>query len=289
MQVEPAAAAGAPAPTRHATFDSMGLPELLLKGIYQWGFERPSPVQQLSVVPVSGGRDAIVQAQSGTGKTGAFAISLLARLDTRPEVSVECSPQALVLAPTRELARQTMRVVAGLGEPMGVRVAELVGGSPWKEDAQILRAGVHVAVGTCGRVYDMVSKGALRLGRLRILVVDEADAMLSLGFKEQLQEIFGAGLAEDSQIALYSATMPPEALELTAKFMRDPLRILVPAEELKLDGIKQFRVDLPDDRDKPETLADVYKGACGQGKQQRAPASPPTHPHTPHTSPPLQC
>ncbi len=251
-----ASAGGSGEPVRVLTFDEMGLPEPLLKGIYSYGFERPSPVQQLSIVPVSRGRDAIVQAQSGTGKTGAFGIALLARLDASPAAASR--PQGLVLAPTRELADQSYRVLMGLGDAMGVRVMKLVGGTPRGEDVAILRAGVHVVVGTPGRVYDMISRGALQMGGLRALVVDEADEMLTLGFKDQLVEIFGAGLPVDAQVALYSATMPPEALELTARFMRNPLRVLVPAEQLKLDGIRQFRVDLADDALKPEVLADIY-------------------------------
>jgi translation initiation factor 4A len=245
---EPAAA------PRVALFDDMSLPEELLRGIFAHGFERPSAVQQLAIVPAAAGRDVVVQAQSGQGKTGAFAIALLARLD----LSAPPFTQALVLTPTRELADQAFMVISSIGDKMGVRVHKLLKGASVREDVQILRAGVHVAVGTPGRVYDMIQRGALDMGRLRMLVVDEADHMLSLGFEEQLRDIFGAGLTEAAQVALYSATMPPEALALSRSFMRDPLHLLVPVEELTLDGIKQYRVDLRDERDKAETLADIY-------------------------------
>ena len=249
-------AAIAPIPS----FDGMGLREPLLRGIFAYGFEKPSDVQQLAIPPIIRGRDTIAQAQSGTGKTGAFAISLLQRLDLAPpEAGGQPVCQALVLAPTHELALQTRKVVSGLGEYMGVKCHLLVGGAPVREDLAILRAGVHVAVGTPGRVFDMVSRGALRMGALRLLVIDEADEMLNLGFKDQLVEIFGAGLARDAQVALFSATMPPEALELSARFMTRPLRILVPAERLKLEGIRQFRVDLRGDEEKPDTLCDLFK------------------------------
>ena len=241
------------------TFDDMHLREALLRGIFAHGFEKPSPVQQLAIAPIVAGRDTVAQAQSGTGKTGAFSIALLQRLD------IDAAPgapppacQALVLAPTRELARQTRKVISALGEYMGAKAHLLVGGTSVREDLDILRAGVHVVVGTPGRVYDMVARGALRLDRVKLLVVDEADEMLNLGFKEQLMEIFSAGLAGDAQVALFSATLPPEALELTARFMRHPLRLLVPAEELKLEGIRQFRVDLGEG-DKADTLCDLFR------------------------------
>jgi len=246
-------------PSRVTSFDEMGLKESLLKGIYQFGFETPSPVQQLSIASVAKGGDAIVQAQSGTGKTGAFTIAMLQRVDTTQMAEgSQMNAQALVLTPTRELARQALKVILGIGAPMDIRAHELVGGTPWREDVKILQAGVHVVVGTPGRVYDMISRGALKMAALRMLVIDEADQMLSMGFKDQLVEIFGMGFPSDAQVALYSATMPPEALEITSRFMRDPLRILVPAAELKLDGIRQFRVDLDDDAQKPDTLCDIY-------------------------------
>jgi translation initiation factor 4A len=241
-------------PARVALFDDMGLPENLLRGVFSHGFERPSAVQQLAIVPVASGRDCVVQAQSGQGKTGAFSISLLARLDY--EAAPYC--QGLVLTPTRELADQAFKVLTSLGAFLGARVHRLLKGNPVREDVAILRAGVHVAVGTPGRVFDVVQRGALDLGRLKALVVDEADQMLSLGFKEQLVEIFGAGLAETTQVALYSATMPPEALALSRQFMRDPLHLLVPAEELSVEGIRQYQVALRDERDKAETLLDLY-------------------------------
>ncbi len=217
-------------------------------------------------MPVIAGRDTIAQAQSGTGKTGTFAISILQRLDVEDH-----SCQALILAPARELAQQIqkvrvaaatrprpcrsppltsspspllLQVVAAIGDYMKVKVHACVGGTVAREDVAILKEGVHVVVGTPGRVYDMIQRGALKLNKLKLFVMDEADQMLDRGFKDQIYEIFNSGLPGETQVALFSATMPAEALELTEKFMRTPIRILVKKEELTLDGIKQFYVSV---------------------------------------------
>ena len=236
-----------------SSFDDMGLPENLLRGIYAYGFEKPSAVQRKAIVPALSGRDMIVQAQSGTGKTGTFAITILARLNDIKNT------QALVIEPTRELADQSFKVIKALGDYMGVKVYALLKGTPIQQDIATLREGVDVAVGTPGRVYDMITRGALRMDTLRMFIIDEADQMLSLGFKEQLIEIFGTGLSSTAQIALYSATMPPDALELTRRFMQSPVKILVPVEKLSLEGIKQFQVEVNEDPEKAECLDDIYK------------------------------
>jgi len=238
----------------YETFDAMNLREELLRGIYSYGFEKPSAIQQRAIMPVIKGRDTIAQAQSGTGKTGTFAISILARLDIE-----DLACQAMVLAPTRELAQQIQKVTAALGDYMKVKVHACVGGTNVREDLQILRDGVHVVVGTPGRVYDMIQRSALRLNKLKLFVLDEADQMLDRGFKEQIYEIFSCGLPADTQVALFSATMPAEALDLTTKFMRKPVTILVKKEELTLDGIKQFYIGVEKEEFKLDTLADLYK------------------------------
>ena len=194
------------------------------------------------------------QAQSGTGKTGAFAISALQCID-------EASPhvQALILAPSRELARQNHANVASIGEYMSARVHVCIGGTSRADDIAALRSGVQVVVGTPGRVFDMINRRALDVSHLKLLILDEADEMLDLGFKEQIYEIFSAGLPKDMQVALFSATMPSEALELTTKFMRDQAIILVKRQELTLDGIKQFYYNVDREDLKLEVLCDLYK------------------------------
>jgi translation initiation factor 4A len=150
-------------------------------------------------------------------------------------------------------------VVSAIGDYMKVKVHACVGGTAVREDLTILKEGVHIVVGTPGRVYDMIQRGALRLNKLKIFVLDEADQMLDRGFKDQIYEIFSCGLPKDTQVALFSATMPADALELTGKFMRDPVTILVKKEELTLDGIKQFFIAVDKEDWKLDTLCDLYE------------------------------
>jgi translation initiation factor 4A len=235
------------------SFDEMPLHTNLLRGIYSYGFEKPSAIQQRAIIPFIKGGDLIAQAQSGTGKTGAFSIGLLQRMDWG---SRNC--QGMVLSPTRELATQTESVISSIGEYLcdGSFCHTFVGGTRVQDDLRKLQSGVLVAVGTPGRVFDVIKRGALRTDSLRCLVLDEADEMLSQGFSEQIYEIFKF-LPKDVQVSLFSATMPPEVLELTAKFMRDPIRILVKKEALTLEGIKQFYVAVEEEF-KLETLMDLY-------------------------------
>jgi translation initiation factor 4A len=236
------------------SFDDMGLKDELLRGIYAYGFEKPSAIQQRAIMPIVGGRDTIAQAQSGTGKTGTFAVSILQLINLE-----ENDTQALVLAPARELAQQIAKVVGDIGSYLKVKVHACVGGTAVREDIATLRQGVHVVVGTPGRVYDMIQRNALRLNKLKLFVLDEADQMLDRGFKDQIYEIFTCGLPKDMQVGLFSATMPQEALELTTKFMRDPAVILVKRDELTLDGIKQFFIAVEREEWKLDTLCDLYE------------------------------
>jgi len=236
------------------TFEEMGLKPDLLRGIFGYGFEKPSKIQMKAIMPVVSGRDTIAQAQSGTGKTGTFSISVLQRID----FALPAACQALVLAPTRELAQQITEVMTALAKHTPAVIHACVGGTAVREDIDSFRRGVHVVVGTPGRVYDMITRGALNISRLKLFVLDEADHMLDRGFKEQIYDIFSAGLPKDVQVALFSATMPADALDITSKFMRDPAIILVKKEELTLDGIKQYYVGV-EEQFKLDTLCDLYE------------------------------
>ncbi|KAK3829422.1 MAG: P-loop containing nucleoside triphosphate hydrolase protein [Linnemannia elongata] len=217
-------------------FDNMNLSPELLRGIYAYGFERPSTIQQRAILPVIKGHDVIAQAQSGTGKTATFSISALQKLD----LSIpQC--QALILAPTRELAQQIQKVVIALGDFMKVQCHACIGGTNVREDMKTLEAGAQVVVGTPGRVFDMINRGALKTDHMKMFILDEADEMLSRGFKDQIYDVFQR-LPPSTQVVLLSATMPAEVMEVTTKFMRDPIRILVKKDELTLEGIKQFYV-----------------------------------------------
>jgi translation initiation factor 4A len=235
------------------SFDDMGLKENLLRGIYAYGFEKPSAIQQRAIVPCCKNLDLIAQAQSGTGKTATFAIGILQQLDVSLK---EC--QALVLAPTRELAQQIQKVVIALGDYMRALCHACIGGTNVRDDMRKLEMGQHVVVGTPGRVYDMIQRRSLNVKSIKLFVLDEADEMLSRGFKDQIYDVFRL-LPDDAQVVLLSATMPPDVLEVTKKFMRDPIRILVKKEELTLEGIKQFFVLVEKEEWKLDTLCDLYE------------------------------
>ncbi|KAF9398006.1 translation initiation factor eIF4A [Mortierella sp. AD011] len=234
-------------------FDNMNLSPELLRGIYAYGFERPSTIQQRAILPVIKGHDVIAQAQSGTGKTATFSISALQKLDTSNK---QC--QALILAPTRELAQQIQKVVIALGDFMKVQCHACIGGTNVREDMKTLSDGVHVVVGTPGRVFDMINRGALKTDHMKMFILDEADEMLSRGFKDQIYDVFQR-LPPSTQVVLLSATMPTEVMEVTTKFMRDPVRILVKKDELTLEGIKQFYVAVEKEEWKLDTLCDLYE------------------------------
>jgi superfamily II DNA/RNA helicase len=167
------------------TFDSMNLKPALLRGIYAYGFEKPSAIQQRAIRPIVRGRDVIAQSQSGTGKTAVFSISALQLLDERSS-----EPQVLILSPIRELAEQTQRVVSSLGDFMNVKAIACIGGKSLGEDRKMLQQGVQVISGTPGRVYDLIKRGDLRTRSLKAFIIDEADEMLNKGFKEQVSEVF---------------------------------------------------------------------------------------------------
>jgi len=235
------------------TFEAMGLKKDLLKGIYHYGFDKPSAIQKRCVLPIVSGRDVIVQSQSGTGKTTIVGISVLQVIETKT-----AKTQALVLSPTRELAEQTRNVMLAFGEYMKARVHPCIGGMNVGDDMRALEAGVHAVSGTPGRVFDMIGRRSLDTRELSVFIIDEADEMLARNFKQQLYDIYRY-LPPSVQIVCISATMSPEVLEITDKFMNEPIRILVKRDELTLEGIKQFFVAVEKEEWKFDTLCDLYE------------------------------
>ena len=198
--------------TTVSSWDAMNLKEPLLRGIYGYGFEIPSDIQKQAIMPIIEGKDIIAQAQSGTGKTGSFSISILERIDVQQPYT-----QALILSPTHELVKQTADVIRDIGRNMeGLKVKTLVGGSPVREDVISLKYHTpHIVVGTVGRVLDMFQKRHLRGDTLKILVMDEADEMLSQGFSEKIRWLFQNYFIDSMQVVLFSATMPREIVHLS--------------------------------------------------------------------------
>ncbi len=233
--------------------DNVDLKPSLMRGIYGMGFETPSPIQKKAIVPFTQGRDIIAQAQSGTGKTGAFSVGVLQRIDESTT-----GTQALILAPTRELAKQTCDVITQLSTHMSVVAKLLIGGTSVDVDREDLARNVpHVVVGTPGRVHDMLQRGYVKSQSIKILAIDEADEMLSQGFKDQVYTIFQF-LPSDVQVGLFSATVPADLQALSDKFLRDPVRILVKQEMLTLQGIAQYYVSCDNDEQKFDAVKDIF-------------------------------
>lgn len=235
-------------------WDELDANNNILRGIYAYGFEKPSPIQKKAIVPMIEGNDIIAQAQSGTGKTGAFTVGTLCSINTeRPET------QALLLSPTRELAKQTFNVLSSIGQYIDtLNVKLLVGGTNSEDDIKSLKDNTpQIIVGCPGRVYDMLRRNNIDHRHIKMIVLDEADEMLSSGFNEQVYNIFHY-LNSNVQICLFSATIPNDLMALTNKFMRNPVEILIKSEMLTLEGIKQYKINVDDDACKYETLKDLY-------------------------------
>jgi translation initiation factor 4A len=237
------------------SWDELNISDDLLRGIYSYGFEKPSPIQSKAIKPIIEGRDIIAQAQSGTGKTATFSIGALSRVDLNDK-----NNQVLILSPTHELTKQTAKVIRSLATMMpGLRIQTMIGGSSIEGDAEFMYgAPPHIIVGCPGRVYDMIKRRHINANKLKLVIIDEADEMLSQGFKDQIYNIF-QNFNNDIQVALFSATLPLNIYTITDQIMRHPVKISVAAEMLTLDGIKQYFVALNDDVEKYATLKDIYQ------------------------------
>jgi translation initiation factor 4A len=235
-------------------WDDYDMDDKILRGIYAYGYDTPSPIQKKAIQPIIDGHDIIAQAQSGTGKTGAFSVALLNKVDdTLNEI------QVLVLSPTRELSMQSYDLIDKLSSyKKNLKKHLLIGGTSTSDDISTLKSNIpHVIVGCPGRTFDMLKRGYINSNTIKLLVIDEADEMLSYGFKEQIYNLMQY-LTTTCQIALFSATIPLDVKQLTSKFMRNPVEILVKSEMLTLDGINQYYIAINSDTDKFETLKELY-------------------------------
>jgi ATP-dependent RNA helicase DeaD len=215
----------ATSPTDALTFSDLGLDDAVLKALKTVGYENPSAIQAATIPPLLAGRDVVGLAQTGTGKTAAFALPILSRLDLSQK-----APQALVLAPTRELALQVCEAFEKYAANLrGVHVLPVYGGQGYGVQLSALRRGVHVVVGTPGRIMDHLAKGTLDLSQLKYLVLDEADEMLKMGFAEDVETIL-ADTPKEKQVALFSATMPSAIRRISKQYLNDPEEITVKAK-----------------------------------------------------------
>jgi|LauGreSuBDMM15SN_2_FD.fasta_scaffold07832_2 translation initiation factor 4A len=238
----------------YETFEEMDLPENVLRGVFSHGFLKPSKIQGKSIVPMKNRRDILAQAQSGTGKTGAFITGALCHVD--PEVK---KPQVLVLVHVHELARQICTVARGIGSALKVNVLCAVGGNPVREDIREIENGAQIIVGTPGRIYDLINRNVLDRSEIRVLIMDEADQMLEDLFYKQVMCILERGFPARTQVALFSATMPDSVVAVANKILQNPVRILIPPTSVRLEGIQQFYVPLEQEEHKLECLCDLYK------------------------------
>ena len=234
------------------SFDQLEIKEKLLRGVYAYGFEKPSVIQHKAIPVLSSGKDVIAQAQSGTGKTGAFSIGSLNNIDESVKET-----QVLILSPTRELADQTFSVIQELSSYTDITSLKVVGGTRVSECIQDLRKAPQVIVGTPGRVLDMIQKKELFTNKIKTFVIDEADEMLSQGFQEMIHNIFSF-VPKTTQVGLFSATFPDELLVLSKEFMNEPEQILVQKESLTLEGISQYYINVKHHQWKYDVLTDIY-------------------------------
>ena len=237
-----------------SSWEDLDLDANILRGIYANGFEKPSPIQAKGIYPMLQKKDIIAQAQSGTGKTGCFCIGCLSLINFTQNTT-----QGLILAPTRELAIQIQEVLSFLSNFIpNIKIQLLIGGTSINTCIDDLLNNIpHVVVGCPGRVYDMFRRRHLLSENLKSIILDEADEMLSAGFKEQIYNIFQF-MPSNVQVGLFSATLSSELLQITEKFMREPIKILVKKESLTLEGIKQFYIAVDDDNTKYDCIKDLF-------------------------------
>ena len=235
------------------SFDEMGIEDDdLMRGIYAYGFEKPSPIQQYAIKPMIEGNDLIAQAHSGTGKTATFAIGVLNKINKK----IPNKPQAIIVSPTRELAIQSHAVLQSIGNFMNIKSTICIGGGKRnKYVSEIINT--PIIVGTPGRISDMIRRELIDIRGISIIVLDEADDVLSDSFREQVKVIFNS-IPKTCQVCLFSATMPQDIFELTDRIMNNPIKILVNKDDLTLDGITQYSIFVDKDEYKFGTLCDLY-------------------------------
>ena len=213
-------------PDDGAGFAALGLRPELLKALADLGYEEPTPIQRETIPPLIAGHDLLGQAATGTGKTAAFALPALQRIDT----SRRAEPSVLVLVPTRELAVQVSEAMFKYGKELGIKVVPVFGGQPIQRQLQLLDRGVHVVVATPGRAIDHIGRGSLKLDGIRTVILDEADEMLDMGFTDDIESILES-TPDDRQTVLFSATLPHRINAIAKRYQRDPVKIKIGRSE----------------------------------------------------------
>ncbi len=233
-------------------FTEMNLHPQLVQAVVELGYTTPTPIQTATIPMMLAGQDVIGQAQTGTGKTAAFALPMLHKLD--PEAGCV---QGLVVAPTRELAMQVAKAIYGYGQHRGVRVLAVYGGQPYSRQIRRLKKGVDIVVGTPGRMLDLIRKKSLDISGVQTLVLDEADEMLSMGFIEDIEAILSE-TPETRQTALFSATVPPPIRRLANRYMQDPQPIIIQNKQMTVAAVEQ-RFYMVNEEDKLGALTRLFE------------------------------
>jgi ATP-dependent RNA helicase DeaD len=232
------------------TFDQLHLSPETMQAIADMGWETPTPIQAEAMGPLLDGRDVLGQAQTGTGKTAAFGIPMIERVDPKLK-----TVQGLVLAPTRELAVQIADHLSALAQHRGLKVLAIYGGEPIQRQVRPLRQGIQIVVGTPGRILDHLGQGTLTLKNIKIVVLDEADRMLDMGFIPDIKRIL-SNTPKEKQMSLFSATIDANATQLSKEFMHHPLKLLVSRDEIAVIQLKQLYIEL-EPRDKFQALTKI--------------------------------
>lgn len=231
-------------------FEDMNLNEDLLRSIYAYGFEEPSNIQKKGIIPIIEKKDIIAQSQSGTGKTGCFVIGLLQRLINNNKYNIN---EAIILSPTRELAIQTNTVASELSKYTKLKNNLFIGGL---QSSNLIDN--NISIGTPGRIYDLLNRNILKAENVEIFILDEADEMLSRGFQEQINKILDR-LPKSCQLVMFSATIPEDIFNIMNSSMNNPIKLLIPKDNLTLEGIRQFFIPMEKEVQKIDTLFDIYK------------------------------
>ena len=231
-------------------FEDMNLNEDLLRSIYAYGFEEPSNIQKKGIIPIIEKKDIIAQSQSGTGKTGCFVIGLLQRLINNNKYNIN---EAIILSPTRELAIQTNTVASELAKYTKLKNNLFIGGL---QNSNLVDN--NITIGTPGRIYDLLNRNILKAENVEIFILDEADEMLSRGFQEQINKILDK-LPKSCQLVMFSATIPEDIFNIMNSEMNNPIKLLIPKDNLTLEGIRQFFIPMEKEVQKIDTLFDIYK------------------------------
>lgn len=233
-------------------FEHMNFRKEILRGIFGYGFEIPSSIQKQAIPAFLTGKDLIAQAQSGTGKTATFSLSVLQTIDETNDTI-----QAIILSPTRELSEQIYNVIQNLAKYTKIKFCLLLGGQSRRDQIKQLSQSVHCIICTPGRINDLLYNGFIQTSNVKCLILDEADELLTDAFQYQIKDIIHQ-LPETTQIGIYSATMTRATSDIAMKFMRDPQFIEVKKEQLTLEGISQYHIYTENDRSKYDTIVDLY-------------------------------